>query len=86
MLCRAIPSQFIAAAGNDASKTETYPAAYKSPAVISVGAIDSSGALSVWDDGEDILGGSNYGKWVHLAAPGTNILSTYPSKAVRTLK
>ena len=39
--------------------------------VISVGAADTYGKKAAF---------SNYGKWVDICAPGTNILSTYPQK------
>jgi thermitase len=49
----------IAAAGNSGSDQPTYPAAY--PDVVSVAAVDPSGALYPW---------STRGTWVTLAAPG----------------
>ena len=49
----------VAAAGNSGSDTPTYPASY--PDVISVAAVDQSGALYPW---------SARGSWVTLAAPG----------------
>ncbi|MFV0365952.1 MAG: S8 family serine peptidase [Mangrovibacterium sp.] len=49
----------VAAAGNDASATPQYPAAIDG--VISVGSVDSNNMRSVF---------SNYGGWVHVAAPG----------------
>lgn len=57
----------VAAAGNDGTSTPMYPAAIKG--VIAVGATDSSDNRSSF---------SNYGSWVTVAAPGSNILSTYP--------
>ncbi|MGL6227269.1 MAG: S8 family serine peptidase [Thermoguttaceae bacterium] len=66
---------FVAAAGNYSSNNDTkpfYPAYYSTQLsnVISVAATDSSGHLADF---------SNYGvKSVDLAAPGNNILSTYP--------
>lgn len=60
----------IAAAGNEATNTKTYPAALAG--VIGVGAVDSySDSLTTF---------SNYGQWVSVAAPGQNIYSTYPQK------
>jgi len=56
----------VAAAGNDASSAPNYPAAYSS--VIAVGSVDGSDRKSDF---------SNYGRWVDVAAPGTDILSTY---------
>jgi alpha-tubulin suppressor-like RCC1 family protein/subtilisin family serine protease len=65
---------FIAAAGNNASNSDTtaaYPAGYNLPNVISVAATDSNDHLATF---------SNYGKFsVHLGAPGVNILSTLPA-------
>ncbi len=49
----------VAAAGNEGTATEEYPAAY--PDTLSVGATDESGALAVY---------SSRGSWVKLAAPG----------------
>ena len=64
---------FIAAAGNSASNnniTQTYPANYDLPNVISVAAITSTGGLASF---------SNYGSTrVHLGAPGAGIISTVP--------
>jgi subtilisin family serine protease len=65
---------FICAAGNDGidiSKKPFYPACYDLPNIISVAAINNRGEL--WPM-------SNYGSNVHLAAPGSSILSTIPSK------
>jgi len=56
----------IAAAGNEGSDSEHYPAAYDG--VIAVAASDES-------DGKASF--SNYGSWVHIAAPGISIYSTY---------
>jgi thermitase len=55
----------VAAAGNDASSSESYPAAYDE--VIAVSATTST---------DDIASFSNYGDWIDLAAPGFNIYST----------
>jgi len=57
----------IAASGNDGSSSLNYPAAY--PAVISVGAIDTSGQRAYF---------SNYGSNLDVVAPGVYILSTVP--------
>jgi subtilisin family serine protease/flagellar hook assembly protein FlgD len=56
----------VAAAGNDATTVKSYPAAY--PGVIAVGATDGSSRASF----------SNYGSWVTVGAPGTDIFSTTP--------
>jgi hypothetical protein len=57
----------VAAAGNDSTKALLRPCAY--PGVICVASHGPDGSLSHF---------SNYGTGVDLAAPGTNILSTYP--------
>ncbi len=65
---------FVVAAGNnginnDTSYWRSYPASYDLPNVISVAASTSTGSLAYF---------SNYGRTsVDLAAPGTDILSTY---------
>lgn len=56
----------VAAAGNDGSNTPNYPAAY--PSVISVASVDQNDRKSQF---------SNYGLSVDVAAPGSDILSTY---------
>lgn len=56
----------IFAAGNDAIK---YGAPANYTPIIAVGAINSDGYRSSF---------SNYGDWVDIAAPGSNIYSTYP--------
>ncbi|MFS0621179.1 S8 family peptidase [Priestia megaterium] len=56
----------VAAAGNEASNTLTYPAAYQN--VIAVASTDIN------DQKSDF---SNYGTWVEVSAPGSAILSTY---------
>lgn len=65
---------FVAAAGNQASNNdvvESYPSNYKVSNLIAVAATDSSDRLASF---------SNYGKkTVHVAAPGTKILSTFPN-------
>jgi subtilisin family serine protease len=64
---------FVAAAGNSRSDTATrpfYPASYPLPNVVAVASVDNRGNLS---------GFSNYGpRTVHIAAPGSGIVSTYP--------
>jgi hypothetical protein len=55
----------VAAAGNDATKAKSYPAAYNE--VIAVVATDTNNQRASF---------SNFGTWIELAAPGVNILST----------
>ena len=65
----------VAAAGNNGQKDVVfYPAAYAN--CISVGSTTST------DDRSDF---SNYGKWVFVAAPGSNILSTYIGQSYTNL-
>ncbi len=61
-------SLIVAAAGNNGNSTKLYPAACSD--VIAVGNTTSNDARE---------GSSNFGSWVDLAAPGTNILSTVPT-------
>jgi hypothetical protein len=63
----------VASAGNCKNDTLTYPAAIGSNAenLISVGATDVSDQLGVWPSTSDP--GSDFGPWVNLYAPGTNI-------------
>lgn len=71
---------FVAAAGNDSANNDevaSYPANYEVDNIISVAAINSSGALADF---------SNYGKnKVHVAAPGVNIFSTVLEGGYRLL-
>jgi len=64
---------FCAAAGNDGKNIDNdpvYPASYDADNIIAIAASDQNDALASF---------SNYGvKTVDVAAPGTNILSTYP--------
>jgi subtilisin family serine protease len=64
---------FVASAGNNALNndlTPRYPASYNAPNVIAVASINNRDALA---------GDSNFGvASVDLAAPGVNVLSTYP--------
>lgn len=64
---------FVAGAGNDASNNDTlgfFPASFDAPNIISVAATDANDNLASF---------SNYGATtVDLAAPGVNILSTFP--------
>jgi subtilisin family serine protease len=65
---------FVAAAGNEGSNndnSESYPANFKIPTIISVSATDKQDRLATF---------SNFGlKTVHIAAPGVSILSTLPN-------
>lgn len=58
----------VAAAGNYASSSPSYPAYYKR--VLSVGAVDQNDVKASF---------SNYGSWVKVAAPGVGIYSTLPT-------
>ena len=62
----------VAAAGNEGADTPSYPAAY--PEVIAVGAIDSNGEVPDWSNRNP-----------EVAAPGVDILSTYPDDTYETL-
>ena len=57
---------FVASAGNSGASRKEYPAGYALSNVIAVAATDHDDALASF---------SNYGTWVHLAAPGVNTLS-----------
>ena len=85
---RQYPGLFVCAAGNEEHNTDDsryyhYPSFYGSSLhsspinnIISVGAIDENNERSIWDSDES---SSNYGKsTVHIYAPGSNIISTYP--------
>jgi subtilisin family serine protease len=67
---------FVASAGNPATSTKRYPAGDAQPNVLSVGATDHADALASF---------SNFGTWVHLAAPGVNVLSSMPGNTYGTL-
>jgi subtilisin family serine protease len=58
----------VAAAGNDHSIQKTYPASYDH--VISVASTDMDDHISFF---------SNFGEAIDIAAPGSNILSTFPN-------
>lgn len=62
----------IAAAGNRASTRPEYPAAEAQPGLLAVAANTEADALASF---------SNYGPWVHVAAPGDRILSSVPGAA-----
>jgi subtilisin family serine protease len=57
----------VAAAGNDAARTISYPAGY--PVVLSVSAVDRNDRLADF---------SNQGHGLDLSAPGVDVLSSYP--------
>ena len=59
---------FVAAAGNEGTSSRFYPAGFKAPNVISVGAIGPDGHRPSF---------SNYGSWVDVAAPGTWVLGAF---------
>lgn len=71
---------FVAAAGNDSSNNDTlpfFPASYDEPNLISVAATDNTDNLAYF---------SNYGaNSVDLAAPGVNILSTFPTQVTTAM-
>lgn len=58
----------VCSAGNEGSNYKAYLSGQSLPGVITVGALDRSGAHAVY---------SNYGPWVDVWAPGTDILSTW---------
>ena len=58
----------VAAAGNSANPSKTYPGAYTN--VIAVAATDNKDKKASF---------SSYGSWVDVAAPGVNIYSTFPT-------
>ncbi|WP_167553195.1 S8 family peptidase [Evansella clarkii] len=64
----------IAAAGNNSSNIAHYPAGYNQ--VLAVAATNQSNELAPF---------SNYGSWVEVAAPGQDILSTFPGEAGDTM-
>ncbi|MBM3269633.1 MAG: peptidase S8 [Candidatus Sericytochromatia bacterium] len=61
-------SVLVAAAGNDNTASQLYPAAYGN--CVAVSAIDQAGNRASF---------SNYGSWVDVAAPGVSIYSTLPN-------
>lgn len=58
----------VAAMGNDGNKRKIYPAAQKG--VIAVGSTDKRDKRSYF---------SNYGSWISVSAPGSRIMSTFPT-------
>jgi subtilisin family serine protease len=71
--CLVAPSQHgavvVAAAGNNGSSIPEYPAAEGVVGSLAVGASTAADTLASF---------SNHGSWVHVAAPGEDILSTIP--------
>ena len=69
---------FVAAAGNNGSSTVMYPAAYS---------VDLNNVLAVaaTDQDDRLASFSNFGSWVHLAAPGVDTFSTYVNGGYATL-
>jgi subtilisin family serine protease len=70
---------FICAAGNSSVNVDTnpvYPACFDLPNIISVSAIDNKGVIAPF---------SNFGSKVHVAAPGTDILSILPGNKYGTM-
>ncbi len=63
---------FVCSAGNDNSNTPSYPASFRLPNLISVGAVNNNGSLAPF---------SNYGQFVDVAAPGVGIYSTLPNNS-----
>ena len=57
---------FVAAAGNDSTSFIEYPAGYALPNVVAVAATNSQDTLAWF---------SNYGSWVHIAAPGESVVA-----------
>ena len=66
----------VAAAGNSATSTKHYPAAYDE--VVAVAATDEDDNPAQWTGGK----GTNFGDWIELAAPGDDIYSTLPMYTV----
>jgi serine protease len=61
----------VASAGNNGTSDPFYPAAYAH--VLAVAATDSTDHRSIWDPTES----SNYGVYVGVSAPGTDVLGTW---------
>ncbi len=64
----------VAAAGNDSSASEYYPAAF--PNVLSVAALDDHGKLATF---------SNYGPWIQASAPGVDVLALDSSGSTKKI-
>lgn len=70
--CLATPGRgaiVVAAAGNRAAETPEYPAAETQPGLLAVAANTAADTLADF---------SNFGAWVHVAAPGDRIMSSIP--------
>lgn len=70
---------FVAAAGNDGRNVDdqpSYPSSYALDNIISVAATDRNDELAYF---------SNYGSGVDIAAPGVDILSSYPNGAYNAI-
>ncbi len=70
---------FVAAAGNDSHNNDLipyFPASYGLENIIAVASIDEN---------KELLGSSNFGKTVHVAAPGLSVLSTLPKEKFGTM-
>ena len=65
----------IAAAGNDGEETMFYPAAYNN--VVSVASTTSTDAKSYF---------SQYGTWIDISSPGSDIRSTVPNSSYQSLQ
>jgi len=66
---RGLGAVVVAAAGNDGSSTEAYPAAEGAYGLLAVAALNAEGQLAAF---------SNRGGWVHVSAPGEAVYSTVP--------
>ena len=64
----------VVAAGNGGSSSPQYPAFYT-----------NSLAVAATDSNDQLANFSQYGSWVDIAAPGVNILATYPNNQYRSL-
>ena len=69
-----IVTLFLFASGNDNTERPGYPAAY--PEVLAVAATDSNQKRAEY---------SNYGDYIDVVAPGTNIASTFPGNQYAAL-
>lgn len=63
----------VVAAGNNGNNETTYPAAY-----------DECIAVSALDPDDSFASYSNYGDAIELSAPGTNVVSTWPSDGYKS--